>query len=162
MLALIRRSVLLGSLALLVFLTGCRSKPSGQQNQPAPAPAPTPPVLAPVGGPGAGIFKTIPAANREALAHDLKQIALAYRTVAIGGQPPQKAEDLGPDMRKQIDSINKGIYVIYWGLDPGRYPGNMVLGYAGDVPQNGGVVLTMDGSVTNMTVEEFKQAPKPR
>src|SRR4051794_38187914 len=110
MIASARGSVVLGCLVLLLCLTGCRKQagPMGAPPVPSPAPpAPNPPppsqpIIAPVGTTGPGVFKTISAANRDALAHDLKQIGIAYMTAAAGGQPPRKAEELGQEMRKQI------------------------------------------------------------
>jgi len=166
MLNITRRSIVLGSLALLLFLSGCRKGAGQQPAQPAPPAAPpAPPVIAPVSGPGGAVFATIPAANRDALANDLKQIGTAYLNAAITGQPPHNAKDLGMNQGKMGQAINDGTYVILWGADPAR-PGpggaaNTILGYVKDAPEKGGVVLMLDGTVNlKMTAEEFKAAPK--
>jgi len=102
--------------------------------------------------------------RRNVFANDLKNIGLAYLTVAATGQPPRSAADLGQDIRQQLLSIKDGTLVIFWGANPNLpEASNTVLGYVKDVPEKGGVVLMLDGSIRqNMTPEEFKAAPKAR
>lgn len=155
-------------LLVVVCLLGCQPKPEVSQKQAAaaqpPAP-PAPPVAIRDGGVGAGVTKSISSVNRVVFANHLKNIGTAYQVAANLGKPPASIADLDPnDIRQQVPLLKDGTLVILWGSDPQNAPGgasNTVLGYVKDVPENGGVVLMLDGTVRpTMTPAEFNAAPK--
>jgi hypothetical protein len=155
-------------MAVVLCLAGCQDNPNKNQTRNAPTPTPSPapapntgpvlPNLHNTGGGGA-VMATLSSVRRNEFANELKNIGLAYKTAAVTGDPPSSAEALGPEFRRYFkdDTI-----VVVWGADPNS-PGasNTVLGYVKDVPEKGGVVLMLDGTVRpNMTSDEFKATPK--
>jgi hypothetical protein len=95
----------------------------------------------------------------------LAEIGEVYKFLAYEKKPaPSKLEDL----RQYIDSLptsweklEKGEYVVLWGV--GLAPGSQaVLAYEKDAPAQGGNVLLRDGTVKQMTAQEFQAAPKAR
>jgi hypothetical protein len=152
-------------LSVIVSLLGCQPKPEVSPKLEAAPQPPAPPVALRDGGVGAGVTKSISSVNRVVFANHLKNIGTAYQVAANLGKPPASVADLDPnDIRQQLPFLKDGTFVILWGSDPQNAPGgasNTVLGYIKDVPENGGVVLMLDGTLRpNMTPAEFKAAPK--
>ena len=78
---------------------------------------------------------------------------------------PSKPADLGqyePTYPDAFQGLTNKIVVSQWGqgLSTGGNAGNTVLAYEKDVETKGGWVLMQDGSVKEMTPEQFKAAPK--
>lgn len=145
----IRRAAL--ALALGVLLVGgCKRK------------AAEPTTEAPSGKPAIG--KYIPSFGRHLAAHDLGQISLCYMAAASAPRSLQDLADLKRDMPKVYKAIEDGEYIVLWGADPLRAPAgttNTVLAYDKDVPENGGVVAFLDGSIRTVTAQEFEKFDKP-
>jgi hypothetical protein len=121
-----------------------------------------PPPQPPKGGASSG---DIPKATK--LDH-LKQIGLAYHNHfdSANGVGPASVEKLAPLVEnnpKILTPIKEGKYVVYWGVklfSMTAGTSNTVLGHESDTPTKGGLVLMGDGSVKQMTVQEFQKAPK--
>jgi hypothetical protein len=137
-------------LLALVFVSGCKKKPSTAQA--ASSPASTPENTRPV------IGNYVPAAGRMVPENDLRQSA---------GKPPRSLADM-PDLRRDMSkaytAFEKGLYVVNWGADPNHAPdgaSRTVLAYEKAAPEMGGVVVFLDGSIRNVTVQEFQTFAKP-
>lgn len=108
----------------------------------------------------------VPAAGRLVPENDLGQFAKYYLAEAIG-RPPQSLADLPElrrDMPKAYPAFVDGRYVVVWGVDPNRAPAGAsqtVLAYEKAAPEKGGVVAFLDGSVRNVTAQEFQTFAKP-
>jgi hypothetical protein len=146
-------------LLALVFVSGCKKKPAAAQatNPPAPAPENTRPA----------IDNYVPAAGRMIPENDLRQFAQFYMTEASAGKPPRSLADM-PDLRRDMSkayaAFEKGLYVVNWGADPSRASAGTsqtVLAYEKATPEKGGVVVFLDGSVRNVTAQEFHTFAKP-
>ncbi len=152
--------VILPALSLCLF-AGCQKKAAPMAGATAPAPTPNGGGLQPPGV-GAGVSKMLPAVGRAYAGNDLKQIALYYKMYGDGTRSPSKLEDL-PDLKRDLprvyQGIQDGVYVVYWGAPP-TTAGNAILAHVRDAPTTGGVVVRFDGSIDNMTPEQFKAAPK--
>ncbi len=94
-----------------------------------------------------------------------------YRMYTIAKKkPPRKIEDmkaLGNIVSPAVEAARKGDIVVQWGAalpdtqeEPGQTSAPEILAYGKDVPEKGGYVLHLDRTVTQMTSEEFKAAPK--
>ena len=110
------------------------------------------------------------AADRAKRSNRLKAAALAYINYCDDNRGKAPA---GPaDLQKYVSefpevgqALQNGDIVIYWNV---RFPDDMqqqgtsntVLGYEKDVPAKGGMVIMGDGSVREMTAQEFQAAPK--
>jgi hypothetical protein len=145
---------LLGTVA--VVLAGCSGSP------PPPTEPPTQPQRP------AGVRRMLPKVDRTAAMQELQQIGIAYQNcVLTNGHAPRNVQELEPFYEKNAklsERLQSGLYKIHWGTDPNTLPqgaSNTVLGYVFDVPDLGGVVLLANGSVTQMTADEFSKAPKP-
>jgi hypothetical protein len=99
--------------------------------------------------------------------NDVKQLALAYNNYlsAHGGTGPQTAEDLGPylDNTKQLlEALKAGTFVINYGIGAPDFArdgaGNIILTYEKDVPTKGGFVAYGDGTVKNLTADEYQKS----
>ncbi|MHB1422312.1 MAG: hypothetical protein ACYC3I_03760 [Gemmataceae bacterium] len=147
----------------LVLPCGCKKNAA-----PAQASLSPPPPAAPNGGglqpPGVnpGVMSTLPSAGRVNPSNDLRQFYLYYKDYENGQKSPSCVEDL-PELRRDMSSVYKaiqeGVYIVYWNA-PVNAGGQTILAYVPDAPIKGGVVLLMDGSVANMTPEQFQAAPK--
>jgi hypothetical protein len=97
---------------------------------------------------------------------ELQQIGLVYLSFTdTNGRPPANLDEL--DLKLQYPKYHQAIlekrYIIYWNANRLNAPAGMantVLGYDADVLTKKSAVLMLDGSVTVMTPEEFKQAAK--
>jgi predicted amidohydrolase YtcJ len=110
------------------------------------------------------------AAARAQRSNRLKAAGLAYINYCDDnrGKGPTGAQDLQKYLTEFPDvsqALQNGDIVIYWNV---RFPDDMqqqgtsntVLGYEKDVPAKGGMVIMGDGSVREMTAQEFQTAPK--
>jgi hypothetical protein len=86
-------------------------------------------------------------------------------------KPPQKITDIGT-VRSMgangYDALASGEIVLLCNAtlpdldeDPGHSESSEILAYMKDVPQNGGHVLLLNGTIKKMTADEFKSAPRP-
>jgi hypothetical protein len=159
------------SLALLLVvavMVGCAGKP-GESKVGGPAkaandkpsnPAKSLPPVVKNDGPA-----MLPLGKDKQMAALLKQCGLAYRlyedALAIG---PSKADDLADFVEKDeriLKPLRSGEVVLIYRVKLAAVtsPSKTVLGYLKDTPTKGGYVLMADGSVAQMTAEEFKKAP---
>lgn len=97
---------------------------------------------------------------------DLKQIGLAYLTEADANpnrRGPASLEawtSLRREYPKGYEIIKDGDLVIIWNANLNSLPAgasNTVLGYAKDVPTQGGAVLFADGTAHKVQPDEFKK-----
>jgi hypothetical protein len=93
----------------------------------------------------------------------LKEIAEVYRYIVTQKAPtPRKVEDLVEyegSLPGALPKIRDGQIVVVWGI--GYSPGStQVLAYAKDVPASGGSVLLRNGTVKDMSADEFRAAKK--
>jgi hypothetical protein len=140
-------------------LVGCAKKKKVVEPEP-PAPAAPDSTRPPIGN-------YLPSAGRLVPENDLGQFAKMYLTDAAAGQPPHSLADM-PELRRDLPkaypAFEDGRYVVVWGVDPNRASGGAsqtVLAYEKDTPQKGGVVAFLDGSVRNVTAQEFETFAKP-
>jgi hypothetical protein len=93
----------------------------------------------------------------------LEEFKAMLETVAVDRQkPPSRMAEFGavePMLPVAGEAFRKGELVYVWGttLSPG---GTGVVAYEKNAPTEGGWVLIQDGTVKQMTAEEFKAAPK--
>jgi len=108
---------------------------------------------------GAGPQSTINPSGRE----KLEEIKAMLDTIAADHQkPPSKMADLGavePMIPFSANDIRSGELVYIWGttISPGSAA---VIAHEKNAPTAGGWVLLQDGTVKQMTAEEFSAAPK--
>jgi hypothetical protein len=158
-------------LLLLLALTGCKegANKEGAANQDAAKPgegkqtqAPKPPTPQEQIQPNdmrKGIGKYLPSVNRAFLATDLQSIAKLYEAELLAGNSPKSVKDLSGLEPRVVREINDGLYVVLWNAKPNT-PGTAVVAYEKDADTKGGMVANLTGSVTKMSVQEFKAAPK--
>jgi hypothetical protein len=80
-----------------------------------------------------------------------------------GGKAPNTAADLSPfepSYPEPWHMLNNKRIVYAWGVPLGT--GNAVLAYSKDVPEKGGTVMLMDGTIAEMSAAEFAAAPKAK
>lgn len=146
-------------MGLLLALAGCGREPASappQSDQPVP--------------PGQAVGRLLPALGRDQALHELREIGRLYQLyLASSGKPPAKLEDwqeLKKDYSKGYQALAEGRYVFIWGADPESMsttgPANTILAYEKDAPVKGGVVLLGDGSVKNMSLQEFQATAKAK
>jgi hypothetical protein len=145
-------------LVSLVLLPGCKKKPATTQAANPPAP-----VMPDSTRPAIGNY--VPSAGRVVPENDLGQFAKMYLADAISRVPRSLAEmpDLRRDLSKAYPAFVDGRYVVVWGADPNRAPAGAsqtVLAYEKATPVKGGVVVFLDGSVRNVTAQEFQAFAK--
>jgi hypothetical protein len=155
------RNVALG-LSLLLFLPGCHNKPTptGSASPSADAPA------------KADAARSQPARAEPTVkdkqdtvvlnpSKDFRHLGLYLQNHAKDGRTPSNLDDLA-DMKRDLPhvyrAIQDGIYVVYWNTP--LTPGDSIVAYERDAPTKGGVALMADGSVANLTPEDFRTAPK--
>lgn len=101
----------------------------------------------------------------------LETFAEDYRMYSIAKkQPPRKIDDmkaLQNMVSPAVEAARKGDIIVEWGAtlpdtkeEPGQSTAPEVLAYGKEVPEKGGYVLHLDRTITKMTPEEFKAAPK--
>jgi hypothetical protein len=130
-------------------------------------------LLALVALAAAGCSKLRDAAFRQKTANDFKLLCELYGAYyAARGHGPTGVDDLEPlavgDERAEavLQAVRGGRYVLLWGVDVhavGRTRPGMaftVLGYEPRVPESGGLVLMVDGSVLEMKPSKFAAAQK--
>lgn len=109
------------------------------------------------------------AAANQRVANDLKQLAIAYHNFHDSNRRgPESAAEWekmagSPDDKALIAAVAAGEYVFYWNVKITSLTAgatNTVLGYEKKVPTSGGLVLMADGTVKEMTAQEFASAPK--
>jgi hypothetical protein len=107
------------------------------------------------------------AAERTMKSNELKQIGLAYHEHHDRfKKPPAGPEDLKPFIEKfdagVYEKLKAGEYVFIYnvGLKDMPMGSATIMGYHRDVPAQGGPVLFGDGSVRNLSVQEFRAAPQ--
>ena len=121
----------------------------------------------------AGCNKLRQTAIKQKKVNELHALAMLYgRYFERRQQPPEGLEDLGPlaagddGAAAAVRAARAGEYVLLWGVDvvavsktkPGMV--GTVLGYERGVPDAGGMVVMVDGSVREMEPAEFARAPK--
>jgi hypothetical protein len=98
----------------------------------------------------------------------LKELVGAYRYIEYSKLPlPRKPEDFNDfvdSMPNALERIKQGDYVVAWGVGRSTTAGaaNQILVYEKKTPAEGGAVLLRDGTVKQMTAEEFAAAPKAK
>jgi hypothetical protein len=98
----------------------------------------------------------------------IKELVNVYRYIEYSKLPlPRKPEDFNDhwdSMPTAFDRIKQGDYVVAWGVGRSTAPGvgSQILVYEKMVPTEGGVVLLRDGTVKQLTAEEFNAAPKAK
>jgi predicted Zn finger-like uncharacterized protein len=110
------------------------------------------------------------AADKKKAANDLKELALAYLTFLDSnqGKPPANLEELSRFFSKDgkvLQAMKEGKYVFLYGVGLQAMTAgtsNTILAYEKDVPTGGGQVVMADGSVKDMTAQEFQAAPKAK
>ncbi|WP_165074172.1 hypothetical protein [Paludisphaera rhizosphaerae] len=101
----------------------------------------------------------------------LETFAEDYRMYTIKKkQPPRKVDDmkaLQNMVSPAVESARQGDIIVEWGAslpdtmeEPGHTSSPEILAYGKDVPEKGGYVLHLDRTISKMTPEEFKAAPK--
>ncbi|AMV35961.1 hypothetical protein [Planctomyces sp. SH-PL62] len=73
----------------------------------------------------------------------------------------KEAQKSGTALPRALEALRSGEVVIAWGLDLEEYGGTSVIGYEKDAPDKGGAVVLGDGTVVELTAEEFQAASKP-
>ena len=98
----------------------------------------------------------------------LKELVGVYRYIEYSKLAlPRKPEDFNDyvdSMPTALDRIKQGEYIVAWGIGRSTAPGaaNQVLVYEKKALTEGGAVLLRDGTVKQMTAEEFNAAPKAK
>ncbi len=158
--------IAIGVVLLAALLPGCKKKSrpgaAATSAPPAATQGPPPGGLQPPGM-NPGIGSTLPSVGRANPGNDLKQLGLYYLNFATTGRSPSRLEDLADlkrDLPRVYQAVQDGVYVVYWNAQTAGASSPTVLAYVHDVPTRGGVVLLLDGGVTNMTPQEFQAAPK--
>jgi hypothetical protein len=151
-------------LAAALVLPACK-KAVPTTAPPPPAPAPGSPSVMPSGGGGGGVGAMLPSVGRQMGGADLKEIGLYYLNHASTGRSPSRLEDMA-DLKREAPKIYQAIadgqYVVLWNANLNTLAGtsNTILGYVKDAPTRGGVALFLDGSVRNITAQEFQMFAK--
>ena len=120
-----------------------------------------------------GCSKLRDAALKQKTANDLKKLCDLYGAFySARSLGPESVEDLQPlatgdaEARAVLDAVRQGRYVLLWNVDvhaAGRTRPGMaftVLGYERGVPESGGMVLMVDGSVEEMKPAKFAASQK--
>jgi hypothetical protein len=121
----------------------------------------------------AGCTKLRDAALKQKTANDLKKLCDLYGAYySARGHGPESLSDLEPlatgdaEAEAVLEAVRKGRYVLLWGVDVhavGKTRPGMaftILGYQREVPESGGMVVMVDGSVVEMKAAKFAASPK--
>jgi hypothetical protein len=121
----------------------------------------------------AGCNKLRDAAVKQKIANDLKCLCDAYgQYYSARGHGPSSVDDLDAlatgdaELQGDLNAVREGKYVLIWNVDvhaAGQTNAGMsftVLGYERKVPETGGLVLMVDGTVLEMKPEKFAKAQK--
>jgi hypothetical protein len=96
----------------------------------------------------------------------LEEIGEMLKTVqADRTRPPARVAELGsvePMLPVSAQALRSGEIVYFWGagLSTGPNASSTVIAHEKKVPSEGGWALMQDGTVKQMTAEEFKAAPQ--
>ena len=120
-----------------------------------------------------GCNKLRDAALKQKTANDLKKLCDLYGAYySARGHGPSSIEDLeplatgDPEARSVLEAVRTGRYVLLWNVDVhavGKTRPGMaftILGYERSVPESGGMVLMVDGSVVEMKAAKFAASQK--
>ncbi|MCI0642388.1 MAG: hypothetical protein L0Y72_15120 [Gemmataceae bacterium] len=122
------------------------------------------------GGPGGPSGGPSGSFGRQTMS-DLQVIGLAYHNyVDSFNKGAPNAEELRKFLTGEsattYTGLRDGIYVIHWGTrflrDMPEGSSRTILGYHKDTPANGGLALFGDGSVREVTAQEFATTPRPK
>jgi hypothetical protein len=98
--------------------------------------------------------------------HKMAEIGQMLNTIKDSGEgPPAGPNDLAriePLVPLGVAEIRSGDIVYLWGVGLDANSPTKVLAYEKKVTHEGGWVLMMDGSIKQMTADEFKSAPKAK
>jgi hypothetical protein len=130
-------------------------------------------LLAVAGFAAAGCHKLRDAALKQKAANDLKKLCDLYGAYySARDHGPAAVEDLerlatgDAEANAVLQAVRDGRYVLLWGVDVhavGRTRPGMaftILGYERAVPESGGMVLMVDGSVLEMKPAKFAASAK--
>ena len=98
----------------------------------------------------------------------LKEMVNVYKYIEYSKLPlPRKPEDFNEyidSMPSALERIKQGDFVVAWGVgrSTAAGAGQQILVYEKKAPAEGGAVLFRDGTVKQMTAEEFSAAPKAK
>ena len=101
-------------------------------------------------------------------AEGLQEMVGVYKYIEYSKLPlPRKPEDFNDfvdSMPTAFQRVKDGEYVVAWGAgrSAASGAGGQVLVYEKKAPTEGGAVLLRDGTVKQMTAEEFSVAPKAK
>jgi hypothetical protein len=112
-----------------------------------------------------------PASEFKVSGDEMKEIGVAYKKYCdAAGQPPAKAEQLSPYLdnnKRLVDALKDKDIVFFYnvpmnkvGLPAGA--SHTVLAYEKKTPTKGGWVVVFDGTVSQLSVEEFKNMKLPK
>jgi hypothetical protein len=76
---------------------------------------------------------------------------------------PRSLTDLDPyepANQAGFRALRDGECVLYWGPPPKADPAATILAYDKSVPETGGCVLLLDGTIKELSASEFRDAPK--
>jgi hypothetical protein len=94
------------------------------------------------------------------------ELASVYQFIAANNEPtPRQLADLNDYMESlpvAYPKIERGEYVVFWGVGLNRNAGNVVLAHEKDAANAGGLVLMQDGTVKTLSAAEFQSAAKAR
>lgn len=116
----------------------------------------------------AGCGKTETSAPAVAAQTKMAEIAAMYKGYTKDHKkPPRQLSDFDhPYEPANIDgyaALRSGECVMIWGGSmPGASAGTTVVAYEKAVPAQGGLVLFQDGTIKQVTADEFKAAPKAK
>ena len=133
---LVRRVMILVGVGSFALVTGCSSKPEQQAGH-------TPPQ-----------------------SEILSEVAAMYKGYVNDHRvPPKSMEDLEHPYEASNPhgggALRRGDVVMFWGGSlPSGNESSVVLAYEKKVPEEGGLVLMQDGTVKEMTADQFRAAPK--
>jgi hypothetical protein len=115
------------------------------------------------------------AAQRAKRSNQLKEIGLACHSFwntkgANKSAAPMKVEDLTSLSQDTITAVQNGDIVVIWGVssadrraaDLGAGTSQTILAYEKNAPNNGGLVLFLDGAVENLTAADFNAKAKAK
>lgn len=100
---------------------------------------------------------------------DFRELAGVYEyMLAQKENPPRDLKELqtlhSEPLMMAIPRIESGEYVVFWGVSRTTIgaEAEMVLAYEKNAPHSGGVVLLRNGTVKNVSAQEFAALRKPR
>jgi hypothetical protein len=142
----------LAACLVLVLLAGCTRKHKEEDARPERSPQ-------------EGVRHMVPAVNRLVVQQQLVALRQGYTGYTLEyNRPPKRLEDLEPYCDPKLwNALKGGDVVVVLGLDLSHQPGNAVLAYENKPDAQGRrSVLLCDGSVQQMTAQEFDAAPQPK